>query len=278
MADYLKHEDYAEPQCLLCETDPQSKEASVTRIPTSRVIEKLDAYFAKNDLAGAERHLRYWEKEALEGGDDRGRFTVSNELTGLLRKLGRRDEALDYAARTLTLAEALGMSENVTGATALLNAGTVYKAFGEPEKGLPLFERAGAIYEAQLAPDDARLAGLWNNMALTLVDLGRFEEAAALYDKAIRLTEQTPGMQGDAAISLLNKANLIEARDGLLNGNDAICACLDRAEALLNDPALPRDGYHAFVCEKCAPTFGYYGYFAVCRELEERAEQIYAGT
>ena len=92
------------------------------------------------------------------------------------------------------------------------------------------------------------------------------------------LTLQTPGMQGDAAISLLNKANLIEARDGLLDGNEAICACLEKAEALLSDPALPHDGYHAFVCEKCAPTFGYYGYFACARELEERAEQIYAGT
>lgn len=278
MSDYLKQEDYAEPQCLLCETDPQSKQAAITRIPTGRVIEKLDAYFAKNDLLGAERHLRHWEKEALEGGDDRGRYTVCNELMGLYRKLGRRDEALAYAAQTLALADALGLSENVTGATALLNAGTVYKAFDAPEKGLPLFERAKAVYETQLSPDDARLAGLWNNMALTLVDLGRYGEAEALYKKAADLTRRTPGMQGDAAISLLNLANLIEARDGLLDGNERICACLDEAEALLNDPALPRDGYHAFVCEKCAPTFGYYGYFAVSRELEERAETIYAGT
>ena len=278
MSDYLKQEDYAEPQCLLCGPDPQSKEAAITRIPTGRVIEKLDAYFAKNDLSGAERHLRYWEKEAQEGGDDRGHYTVCNELMGLYRKLGRREEALAYAARTLTLAEALGMTENVTGATALLNAGTVYKAFGAPEKGLPLFEQARAIYETQLRPDDDRLAGLYNNMALTLVDLGRFEEAEALYRKALDLTQRTPGMQGDAAISLLNLANLIEARDGLLDGNEQICDCLDKAEALLNDPALPHDGYHAFVCEKCAPTFGYYGYFAFSRELEERAEQIYAGT
>ena len=135
-----------------------------------------------------------------------------------------------------------------------------------------------AEYDTQLSPDDARLAGLWNNMALTLVDLGRYGEAEALYKKAADLTRRTPGMQGDAAISLLNLANLIEARDGLLDGNERICACLDEAEALLNDPALPRDGYHAFVCEKCAPTFGYYGYFAVSRELEERAETIYAGT
>ena len=278
MNNDLKQEDYAEPQCLLCGPAPQSKEAAITRIPTGRVIEKLDSYFAKNDLAGAERHLRYWEKEAIEGGDDRGCYTVRNELMGLYRKLGRRDEALAYAEHTLALAEKLGMSGNVTGATALLNAGTVYKAFGTPEQGLPLFEQAKAIFEAQLNPDDERLAGLYNNMALTLVDLNRFDEAEALYEKALALTLQTPGAQGDAAISLLNKANLIEARDGLLDGDEAICACLDKAEALLNDPALPREGYYAFVCEKCAPTFGYYGYFAFSRELERRAKEIYART
>lgn len=278
MADYLQKEDYQEPQCLLCETDPQSKEAAISRIPTGRVIEKLDAFFAKNDYAAAERHLRYWEQEAAAGGDDRGLYTVCNELMGLYRKLGRRDEAVGYAERTLALVEKLAMTDNVTGGTAYLNAATVYKAFGDAAKGLPLFERAKAIYEAQLKPDDSRLAGLWNNMALALVDLGRFDEADALYQKALDLTLRTPDAQGDAAISLLNRANLIEARDGLLDGNDAICACLDQAEALLNDPALPRDGYYAFVCEKCAPTFSYYGYFAFQQELEERAEKIYAGA
>ena len=278
MADYLQKEDYQEPQCLLCETDPQSKEAAISRIPTGRVIEKLDAFFAKNDYAAAERHLRYWEQEAAAGGDDRGLYTVCNELMGLYRKLGRRDEALGYAERTLALVERLSMANNVTGATAYLNAATVYKAFGDAAKGLPLFERAKAVYEAQLKPDDSRLAGLWNNTALALVDLGRFDEADALYQKAIDLTLRVPDAQGDAAISLLSRANLTEARDGLLDGNDAICDCLDRAEALLNDPALPRDGYYAFVCEKCAPTFGYYGYFAFQQELEERAEKIYAGA
>ena len=278
MADYLKQEDYQEPQCLLCETDPQSPEAAVSRIPTGRVIEKLDAYFAQNDYAAAERHLRYWEQEALAGGDDRGLYTVCNELMGLCRKLGQRDEAVAYAERTLALVERLSMADNVTGATACLNAATVYKAFGDAAKGLPLFERAKAIYESQLAPDDSRLAGLYNNMALALVDLRRFDDADALYQKAIDLTLRTPDAQGDAAISLLNRANLIEARDGLLDGNDAICDCLDKAEALLNDPALPHDGYYAFVCEKCAPTFGYYGYFAFRKELEERAAKIYAGA
>ena len=39
-----------------------------------------------------------------------------------------------------------------------------------------------------------------------------------------------------------------------------------------------RDGYYAFVCEKCASVFGYFGYFICEKELEKRAREIYERT
>ena len=50
---------------------------------------------------------------------------------------------------------------------------------------------------------------------------------------------------------------------------------LDEAYGLLNAEDIPRDGYYAFVCEKCAPAFSYYGYFLAAEELKQRAEEIY---
>ena len=50
------------------------------------------------------------------------------------------------------------------------------------------------------------------------------------------------------------------------------------AKKLLDTPTLPQNGYHAFVCEKCAPTFEYYGYFLYANELKERAKRIYEGN
>ena len=85
---------------------------------------------------------------------------------GLCRKLGKEAEAMDFANRTVQLVHELGMDQNITGATAFLNAGTVYKAFGKAAEGFHYFEEAKAIYEAQLDPNDSRLAGLYNNMAL----------------------------------------------------------------------------------------------------------------
>ena len=52
-------------------------------------------------------------------------------------------------------------------------------------------------------------------------------------------------------------------------------AAEDQAEELLDTEGIPHDGYYAFVCEKCEPTFRYYGYFLYANELKKRAEEIY---
>ena len=108
---------------------------------------------------------------------------------GLYRKLGRRDEALAAAQAALDRIRILGISHQVGAATTFLNAATVYKAFGMASDALPLFEDARAIYESTLPPKDPRLAGLYNNMALALVDLSRFAEADELYARAIAVRD-----------------------------------------------------------------------------------------
>ena len=55
----------------------------------------------------------------------------------------------------------------------------------------------------------------------------------------------------------------------------AIEPFLDAALELLDTPSVPRDGYYAFVCEKCAPVFAYYGYFLADQDLRQRAKAIY---
>ena len=150
--------------------------------------------------------------------------------------------------------------------------------WGGPAAPLPLYEKARAVYEAALPADDGRLGGLYNNMALALTDLDRYAEARALYEKALTIMREQPRGALELAITELNLANLAEAERGLLEAEAEIEARLDRARALLEEPSLPRDGYYAFVCEKCAPSFGYYGRFMDAQELKERSEKIYAGS
>ena len=273
----MEREDYTDPQCPFC-TDQYEKEPQIRPIPTSRILDKLDDFLSKNDYAGAERLLLYWVDEAGLGHDARGEFQLRNELMGLYRKLGRKEEAMQNADRALALAGEIGLLQSVAGATALLNAATVRKAFGDAAGSIPLFEQARNVYEAELKPDDPRAAGLYNNMSLSLVDLGRFAEARAFYEKAIAILLRTAGNEPEIAVTYLNLANLEEAEKGLENGAEAIETALAAAENYLNTPGQAQNGNYAFVCEKCAPTFDYYGHFAFAAELTERANRIYERT
>ena len=81
----------------------------------------------------------------------------------------------------------------------------------------------------------------------------------------------------EIAITYLNMASAKESELGLAEADTFISDLLCRAQALL-DAWSNRDGYYAFVCEKCASVFGYYGHFAYEADLAERARRIYEGT
>ena len=266
----LRPEDYMEPRCIFC----KPKNGNASPIELRRCIERLDEYLDRNDYAAAERHLDYWRQEAETGRDWRGLLSIENERMGLFRKMGKRRQAVEAARAAEALIPRAGLENTVTAATTRLNIGTVYKNFNEPKTALPYYEQARAVYERELPPADGRRGGLYNNLALVLVDLGRFAEARALYEKALVIMGQQPNGALEQAVTELNLANLAEAEQGLFEAEAEIEARLNRARALLDRPELPRNGYYAFVCEKCAPTFGYYGRFADAQELEDAA--VYA--
>ena len=247
-------------------------------IPQRRVIEKMDAYMARRDYAGAERHLLYWLEEARAGRDLRGELLVRNELVGHYRKTRQREKAMDSADEALRLLDALDFGNTVSAGTTYVNVATMLHSFGENERALALFERARPLYEESAAIRPGLLGGLYNNMGLTCAALGRYDEAEALYDGAMAQMAKAPAGALEAAVTCLNRANLVEARDGLEAGERAIYALVEQAAALLDGPELAHDGYYAYVCKACAPTMEYYGYFADARRFLEEAERIYAGA
>lgn len=267
-SSFLSPEDYVEPVCPLC------KPQAVMRVPLQRISEKLDEYMGRQDFDGARRHLDYWLTEARSHGDGRGEFGLHNEMMGFFRKMGQGEDAIAHAQSALSLLDEVG-ADSVAAATAFVNAATVYQAFSRPQTALPLFERAQAIYEKQLSDGDGRLGGLYNNMALTLTALSRFDEARSYYAKALRAMSQVENGALEQAITYLNMADCEAAQYGPEAAENQVTAYLDKAIALLDDPALPRSGYYAFVCEKCAPAFDYHGYFLTAKELEKRARDIY---
>jgi len=270
----LDREDYVEPACALC--GKPGEEPALKPVPRDRILQKMREYEDRSDWNGAERHLKYWLEEAKAGRDGRGQLMLNNELMGFYRKQGKRKEAEEHRAAALELIEKLGMEETVTAGTTWVNAATVHEAFGDEAGALVLFWKARENYEKNLPPEDERLGGLYNNMGLALASAGRYGEAEELFGRAIAVMEKQEHGENEQAITWLNLADVFSAALSPEEAEAKVNDCLERAEALLDAESLPRDGYHAFVCDKCAPVFGYYGWFMTEKKLETRAAGIRA--
>ena len=246
-------------------------------IDMSRILRKLDSLFGKSDFDEADRLFKYWLNEAENSGNDRAKLELHNEYMGFCRKLGRGEDAIMNADKAYQLVSDLDLKNTISGATVCVNVGTVYKAFNRTEESIKYFDEAKKLYETYLNPNDKMLAGLYNNMALAYVDLKKFDEAEELYNKAIDIMMNNPGGELDAAISHLNRADLIYAKykndknDDYTKYEPLIQKDVETAWGLFNLDTTVHDDYYRFVCEKSAPSFAFYGYFVYSNELKSRS-------
>ncbi len=267
--------DYMEPECPLCgggDFYHPEKNRPLDRIPVGRIIEKLDRLFDRNDMSEARRLLEYWKDEAHALLDRQGELSMSGELIGLYRKIGAGEKCLCEADAALELLHMLGQENTVTGGTTYINCATAYKAFGKSHDALPLYRKAENIYKRELDPNDTRMGGLYNNMALALADTGDISGAEDAYRSALEVMRRAQHGELECAITLINMAHMYERCLRLEMTDGLMC----EAYELLRTEALPRDGYYAFVCEKCYPSFEYFGYTEISDELKKISGEIYA--
>ncbi|MCR4647829.1 MAG: tetratricopeptide repeat protein [Lachnospiraceae bacterium] len=258
----LNKEDYEEPRCVLC-MNPKS------RIPVDRIMEKYDKHIEDGELERAESHLKYWLDEAKSVNDEAGEIVILGEMMGFCRKNGKKEEAFSYAKQAVSKVEKYGFGDSVTGATAILNAGTVYRTFGENEMSAALYKNAESIYEKLLDGEDERLGGLYNNFASALAQLDEYDAALDKYNKALAIMGKKENGKLECAITYLNIADLFEKKDGAEAAEEKISDMLDKAYELLTDESIERNAYFKFVLDKCIPAYDYYGQFLRSEQLKE---------
>ncbi len=240
-----------------------------------RLIERFDALCSQGREEEARDLLEQAQETAKQAGDWRAELSVTNELLGQYRRTQQAGKGLAAVNHALEIIRVHRLGRTVSGATILLNAATTLKAFGHASESIPIFTHAARVYADNLAPDDYRFAGLYNNMALSYDDMGDVASAERFFGLALKTIEKTEHPGNDSAVTWCNLAEMYGRRDP---EDERIGDCLEMAWDCLNTPDLPRDGYHAFTVSKCAPTFDYFGFFLYAKELRERAERIYAGT
>ncbi|MCR5523702.1 MAG: tetratricopeptide repeat protein [Clostridia bacterium] len=232
----------------------------------------LDRFYSKEDLKGAGAFLENQYDICNHKGDEAGKLTVLNEMTGYYRQTGESEKGLKAVYEAIDSVEKLGLSSEVDGATILLNCATTMKTFGRAEQAVDYYEKAKKVLCGKLSPTHPLIAGLYNNMALTLQELGRKKEAEDLFLKAIDITLADNANALETAISYVNLAQLRFEEDML---DASVGLLMDKALDILKNPAYYGYAKYAFTCRKCAPAFGYMGYFAAEKYLGERADEVY---
>ena len=238
-------------------------------------ISDLDRFYAHEDVAGATDFLEKQYILADASGNQGAKLTILNEMTGCYRQTGDKEKGLKAIYEALALMEKTGNSTTVTGGTIILNCATTLKSFGKSEESLEFYARAEKILTALLDSNDPLLAGLFNNKALALQDTGDKPEAEKYFLKAIEITLADDQNALETAVSYVNLAHLLFEENPL---DERVNSLMDKTLNILENPRYFSFPRYAFTCRKCAPSFGFFGYFIKEKELNERADKAYAGN
>ena len=245
-------------------------------IDRERVIEKLDGYLHKKQFLNAEKHLLYWLNEAKILKDENMILTIYNELIGFYRKQGRKDDCLKVCDEILLIIEKSIYNETVIKATTYINIATGYKSFKKSKEALSYYEKAKEIYEKSLDLNDIRFGALYNNMALAFLDMNEINKAEELFFKALDIMSNDKKNYPEVAVTYCNLCDLEVKKSSIGKAENKINEYLVKAKKYLDEvEKIAEEKNYAFVCEKCADTFAYYGYFLFEKEIRERVNKIY---
>lgn len=256
-------------ECTSC-----SKE-SYNIVPIARILERIDALFARDDLEAVRRVLDYWDAEARRLNDERGLLEILNEKIGFYRRTNEKELALNAVKTAFELIDKLGLYGLESSGTIYLNGATTMKAFGEVDSAMSYYDKAREIYQNTLSDNDFRLAAFYNNVSSAYKEIGETQKCEESCLKAISILENIGGFLGEMAISHINLAHLYYDVD---NFDDRIYSEMDKAWELLSDSRNAHDGNFAFVCSKCHPSFAFFGYFEYETRLKAIVKEIYEGT
>ena len=172
----------------------------------SQTLQTLDELLHRCKLAEAEQFLRDAVAQAQASGDTDTEKTLRNEQMGFYRDCGRFPEMLETAASARALFENASETETIPYATTLLNCANAYRAAGQYDAAFSAYDTVQHLYEKLLPPDDDRVAGFWNNLALLYQETEQWNESCRCLETALTLVRSKPNNEVRVAISSTNLA------------------------------------------------------------------------
>ena len=190
-------------------------------------LRDLDNLFRSNQIDKVEPFMLQQMVVANQDHDTNSTLVIMNELIGFYRSQERFDEAIRVSNQALDLCKHEYILGSLPHATTLLNAATVYRFAGQPEKAMELFKQTESIYSTKLNILDEHYAGLYNNMSAACSDLGQYDNAVDYLLRAAAIMDALPTRVMESAITHANLAALYAKTKNWHGANTHITTACD---------------------------------------------------
>jgi len=179
------------------------------------ILRKYDEMLAQGQMQAAVGYLEEEAAKCVEEGENTSAITIFNELEGFWRVAGEKEKSYTAAEAALALIATCKMEGSIGHATTLLNYATAKTAFGEAKEALELYDRVEKIYDWQLPEDDYRYAGLYNNMAQSLLRVNDVKSAGEYFAKSLEMLKKMQDVESETATCHANLAICLMAQKKL---------------------------------------------------------------
>lgn len=119
-------------------------------------------------------------------------LALFTEYGGLLRNLGRYEEALPALQKAIQIARAIKGVHHPDYASTLTNMANLLRMMNHHNDSEKLFLEAKRILEATIGKDAFVYVGLCNNLGLLYQAMGRYEESIPLHNHCLSVLRQSP--------------------------------------------------------------------------------------
>ncbi len=240
-------------------------------------FEEMERCFDVHDMDGAEDCMKRYLQRARDDGDWGSQLTILNEQIGFYRKMQKFDNCMEAIGSALNIVDSYGLDQSGAGATTWLNSATAFRAFKYYDRAYEYFLKTLDLYNKTMEPDSYEFPSLYNNLAVVLTDMGRYEEAEKYYNMALEILPRRPNCEPEMASTYVSMAHMyhgMEEEDP--KNREKMEESLARAWDILTHDEELRDNYFAYVSDTSSKSFRALGAVEQADVLKQRAEDFYA--
>ena len=134
------------------------------------IQQQLDLLY-KESLDNAYAYMMDIAIKAMNEENEEVLLFILNELIGYYRVTSQKEDGNRVALQLINILSVKGYDHTLYQATSFLNIATMYRAFGQLDQALSLYQETQRIYE-KVNVHDEELSSFYNNYSLLYLELG----------------------------------------------------------------------------------------------------------